>query len=378
MYEIEYQLIKKYENLLLKAQQYKKSEREMTIFDTALNNHHENPITELLAFFLNPNEKHGLGASFYNGLIESIKSNDEYQDFDFGGFLSLSTQQITENGKFIDLWFETDTSLVIVEVKVHHHQNNPFNDYVAWGDKQCKQLNNKTKNELSPEKKLITIVFCPNGDCYAEGWLGVSYRCLTTEVKNQLGAHILQNPLNKWSIFARDFLLHLDGFIDLLETNMESLKFVVDNMSKIQELVELRDNVYQEIIDHIINESQKALGEEYEPYVRRHTWDGTPALRFTGNNWTDWSDTVLNLHINASPMSCGINMYIQNPTEEIIEKVKIQLKNSPYPIEKEWYEGKNKQYWGTSWKFNSFDLSNVTKLIVFTQTLLNRVELEWK
>lgn len=34
MQEIEDQLIQKYENLLLKAQQYKKPEREMTIFDT--------------------------------------------------------------------------------------------------------------------------------------------------------------------------------------------------------------------------------------------------------------------------------------------------------------------------------------------------------
>lgn len=71
-------------------------------------------------------------------------------------------------------------------------------------------------------------------------------------------------------------------------------------------------------------------------------------------------------------------MYIQNPTDEIMKNVKIQLKKSPYPIEKEWYEGKNNQYWGASWNFNLFDLHEVTKFIVFTQTILNRVETEWK
>lgn len=205
----------------------------------------------------------------------------------------------------------------------------------------------------------------------------MSYSCLTTEVKKQLGAHILHNPLNKWGIFARDFLLHLDGFIDLLETNMESLKFVVDNMSKIQELVELRDTVYQEIIDHINNELQKALGEEYEPYVRRHTWDGTPALRFIGNNWTDWSDTVLNLHISKQPMSCSINMYIQHPTEEIVQKVQKALAEGIYSITEPWYEQKD-QYWCMKWEIAQFDLDEVTKQIVFLHTILNRVELEWK
>ncbi len=34
MVELEEQLIQKYENILLKAQQYKTPEREMTIFDT--------------------------------------------------------------------------------------------------------------------------------------------------------------------------------------------------------------------------------------------------------------------------------------------------------------------------------------------------------
>ena len=121
---------------------------------------------------------------------------------------------------------------------------------------------------------------------------------------------------------------------------MESLKFVVDNMQKIQELVELRDNVYQEIINHINNKLQVALGDEYEPYVRRHTWEGTPALRFVGNNWKDWSDTVLNLHISDQPMSCSITIYIQHPTEEIVKKVQQSLAKGIYAKTEPWYEQK--------------------------------------
>ena len=73
MQDLDDLLVNKYENFLLKAQKYKMPEREMTIFDTALKNHHENPITELLAFFLNPNEKHQLGNSFYQGFMTALK-----------------------------------------------------------------------------------------------------------------------------------------------------------------------------------------------------------------------------------------------------------------------------------------------------------------
>jgi hypothetical protein len=376
--DLEEQLVQKYENLLLKAQKYKMPEREFTIFDTALKSHHENPITELLAFFLDPNEKHTLGSSFYEGFINVIKAYDEFSQFDFGQLLKLQTQQVTTKGKVIDLWFETDTALVIVEVKVYHHQNNPFKDYEMWGNKKLKELNAKVKGDVSLQKKLITVIFCPNGECYTDGWLGLAYQDLTSEVRMQLGANLLHNPFSKWGIFARDFLLHLDGFIDLLETNMESLKFVVDNMQKIQEILMLREDVYQEIINHINNEIQKALGEDYEPRVRRHTWSDGPAFRFVGNNWKDWSDTVLNLHVDRSPMSCSITMYIQHPTDEIIKQVKKYLSSRRTYSQTEPWKEQSGKFWCMRWELAQFDLNEVTKQIVFLQKLLNLVELEWK
>lgn len=379
MQTLQEQMIQKYENLLLKAQKYKIPEKEMTIFDTALKNHHENPITELLAFFIDPNEKHDLDTGFYNGFTASLNKIEEYADFDFGEFIALSTQQTTENGNRIDLWVETDTALIIIEVKVHHHQNNPFKDYAAWGKKKLKQLNTLNKNEgQHVTKQLVTIVLCPTGESYTSDWHGVAYNNLTSEIEIALAHTIFKNPLNKWGIFARDFLLHLESFVDLLETNMESLKFVVDNMQQIQALVELRESVYREIIDHVNNELQIALGEDYEPYVRRHTWNNTPAFRFVGNNWKDWSDTALNLHIGNNPMGYAIHMYVQHQTPEIIKKVQQSFNKSEYQLSEQWFEGKNDEYWGASWTFKEFNLDEATKLIVFIHKILNRVELEWK
>jgi hypothetical protein len=130
----------------------------------------------------------------------------------------------------------------------------------------------------------------------------LAYNDLTLEIRTALAHEFFKISINKWGIFARDFLLHLDSFVDLLETNMESINFVVQNMKKIQELVELRDSVYQEIIDYINNEIKNKLGEDFEPIVKWHTWaENHPAIRFSGSNWKDkWTDTTLNLHITKN------------------------------------------------------------------------------
>lgn len=375
MAELEDKELKRYENLLLKAQQHKTPERELTIFDTAVNSHYENPTTELLAFFLDPEQKHGLGSSFYNGFIEAIRHLGGYQDVEFGQFVRLQTQQSTQGKKFIDLWLETDSALIIIEIKVHHIQNNPFDDYVVWGREKLADIN-KDLSQSDIEKQLILLILSPNGVCQIKDWSGLSFTDFSENVQRTLGSQLIVNPLSKWLIFARDFLLHLNSFNELLELDMEKVNFIVENMKSIQELVNLREECYQEIIDHINNKIQEKI-ETYNVGMRRHNWGGTPALRFVDNHWKDWSDTVLNLHVNESPMSCSVNMYIQYPTDEIVKRAKVLLKKSPFPIAEQWYEQSNK-YWGTSFKFSVFNLEDVTQLIVFTQQILNKVETEWK
>ncbi|OEY92980.1 hypothetical protein BJD20_06475 [Acinetobacter proteolyticus] len=372
MQEIEDQLIQKYENLLLKAQQYKKPEREMTIFDTALNNHHENPITELLAFFLNPNEKHQLGDSFYQGFMTALKQFEQYQDFEFGEFKQLSTQQVTDQGKFIDLWVETDNALIIVEVKVYHHQNNPFKEYEAWANKKIEY-----QNRQDQEKRLISIVLCPNGKCSIANWLGLSYTQLTTSIRQHVSQYAFNQNLNKWAVFARDFLLHLESFNHLLDIDMSRLNFVVDNMYKIQELIDLKQSVFQDIIRHINMQLQIALGENYQPEVKERTWPNGPAFYFRGQNWKSASSSILYLRLNNKPMNCSVRMYVHKPTSELREQIKVLLDDSKYMLSGEWDE-QNSKWWCLKWDFSEFDLDTVTDHIIFTHKILNRVELEWK
>ena len=58
--------------LLDSAKKFKAIPREKPFFDTAIRSHYENPTTELLEFFLNPQESHELGEVFWKGFSDVV------------------------------------------------------------------------------------------------------------------------------------------------------------------------------------------------------------------------------------------------------------------------------------------------------------------
>ncbi|TCM67521.1 PD-(D/E)XK nuclease superfamily protein [Acinetobacter calcoaceticus] len=374
-------LISQYENLLQQAKTLQRPAAEVTIFDSAARKHYENPTTELLSFFLDPNKPHALDRSFYYGLIQSIRENiPAYQDFEFGDFIELCIEQKTSQNSRIDLWLETDTALIVVEAKIHHVQNNPFADYIVWGNAKIEQSLRQSRDmtENANKKVLIPLILCPNGKSQIGGWSGLSYAQLSTQVRKSLAHQMMEQPLSKWGIFARDFLLHLDSYKSAMDIDMDRFKFVHENITQIQALVELREAFYQDIIGHIQLALQCELGEEYEQHLRRHTWPRGPALRFIGNNWKDWSDSALYLHIDQQPLSCSVWMYLQHPTDDAIKFIVEALEQGKHQKDSSGYEGANNEYWFASWEFSHFDLDEVTALICRNHQLLNSIELAKK
>lgn len=372
MKELKDQLIQKYENLLLKAQMHKMPEREMTIFDTAFRKHHENPTTELLSFFLDPDKAHNLGISFYKGFIAAIKeNNNQYKDFDFGDFIQVQTEEITEQGKRIDLWLETNTALIIVELKVNNAQNNPFLDYVAWGKNQVKRT----------KKELLKIVLCIEGECTVKDWFGLSYWDLSQNIRTYLGAIAIEKSLSKWSIFARDFLLHLENFYNLLETDMDRIQFVISNMKKIQELVELREAVYQEIIQHIENSYNNVFDEENNLKIQRDNSQGSQvkAWRFKNTKFKSESDIVLYLNLDTEPMNCEVWLCMDQRSSELDRFLAREVKKGKFSsfITSTKNERDNR-YRSICWSFENYELNEITDLIIQNQKILNKVEFELK
>ena len=198
--------LESYKALIDKFNKLDIATRELTLFDVGARGHFENPTTELLSFFLDTAKAHNLGDCFFKGLKYLLESKNKMAIL--GSLENVETEVSTAKGNRIDLLIETKDALIIVECKIYHEQNNPFDDYTSYG----RQRITDNKKEDERDKNLVQIVLCLDGRIddviKNNGWYGISYQKLVEAIEPHLSKALLDNPYNKWSLFAREFLLH--------------------------------------------------------------------------------------------------------------------------------------------------------------------------
>ena len=372
MAELDDKELQRYENLMLKAKQFKVSEREITFFDSAFRKHHENPTTELLSFFLDPNEAHGLNDAFYKGLTKAIYEKISQQDF--GAFQDLAIEHVTEDHKRIDLWVETETTLIVVEAKINNQQNNPVPSYQKWAK-------TKVKNT---KKNVIYMVLNVDGKTSFKDWSALSFHVLSHYISDFLAQQSLKNPLNKWFILAREFLLHLENYTELMETNMDVINFVMRHHNEIRKLFVLREQGYDEIKNHLLNQLNIHFQDSSFKVVLEQRYKRTcKGWRFSKDGLKSQSDIAVYIKYEEKPM---VELWLCYDTDgkektdagKISAKIK-KAKNKFGEFVVNW----NKSNEDTSssennksicWESETFDLDQITKLIIEAQKILNEFE----
>lgn len=294
-----------YQELLDQSQHYKPKPMEQTFFDVGTRGHYENPTTELLKFFLDPQEAHGLGDAFFNGLIATVSLNN----VNAGYFESIETEVTTNERNRIDLLVTTDNAVIAIECKINASQNNPFKDYESY-----------IKNTY--EKEYFLVILCVDGVSEHDGWQGIKYSKLTNSIKPFLDDALLANPLNKWAVLAKEFLLHLKN-LEGKRMNDNHFNFINENLSKIDDLKKSEIHFFDEIRQRIIEAYKKETltlkvrGPQYWPSIG-------PALWFSYPEWNDQSELALFKNLTKdSP-----NWFIQ-----------CCIKNSDATLKKEFLEG---------------------------------------
>ena len=94
-----------------------------TIFEISGYPHFENVCSNILAFFFDPNNPHGLGDLFLNSLLETVDIKDRQSS------IEVVREQPTKEGR-IDLLISSDTHMIAIENKVNAQLNNPLGDYL--------------------------------------------------------------------------------------------------------------------------------------------------------------------------------------------------------------------------------------------------------
>ena len=235
--------------LLQEVQNYAFPLKEKTFFSIErIICHLENPTTELLRFFMAPDEGHDLGALFLRAFFTCLGENPT--DISFDGVTAVPQVQ-TEDGKFIDLLIRGSNWVLLIENKIDAPINNRLDSY----EEQAKRN--------FPHRKHHFAILSPdgNGDRDFLQWKAVSYQNYCNELKSEFTKTVFDHPISKWQVFAREFIVHIENTLDnpAMKMTKERTDFVEANLREIRDLKKLSDCYTEDLLRELSERLQKAL-----------------------------------------------------------------------------------------------------------------------
>ena len=212
------------DDFLAKVRVHVPPAKEPTLFAVGGRGYYENPASDLLAFFLNPDAKHGLGDLFLSTFLDSMKVDKGQLKMSYVG---VEREVYTVDQKRIDRQILGSEWCLLIENKIRHWQANPFISY----EDHAKRLGRKTN---------FFAILSPDGCSKKAGWKGVSYRDYCTALRVKMAAIFSDPTQSKWHLFAREFIQHLENELYNPPMTPEQVTFVEnhsDEISGVQKLV---------------------------------------------------------------------------------------------------------------------------------------------
>ena len=187
---------------------------EKTIFSIGGRGHYENPTSDILAFYLDPEAEHQLGSLVLDSLFLALGKKEIGEKH-----LHIEREQYVAKGR-IDLLLEGDDWVMVIENKIYAAQNNPFEKYEQFVEK-------KGKNDK------FFVILSPEGNSINKKWIGLSYEDFITKIEEKLGSEFILKPFNKWTVFLRDFILNLKQHTEREKMQTEILEFIGKNIEEV-------------------------------------------------------------------------------------------------------------------------------------------------
>ena len=212
---------------------------EKNIFSIGTKGHYENPISDILAFFLDPSKEHNLNDLCLLSLLSCMPSS-VIANFNVSSFVNLSREIRTTQGNRIDIFIEGKDWTITIENKIRALMTNPLTDYYNYIEKEYSSKFN------------YFIILSTQGFNHSGKWVNVTYKNLIDNIQNNIGKYFLNENIGsnfKWIILLREFLLNITVELGEKSMNKELLDFVENNYSEIIQLLEYKEEYHSYIRD---------------------------------------------------------------------------------------------------------------------------------
>lgn len=238
--------------LLLDYQALPVSSQTKTFMEVSGYPHYENVASNMLAFFFQPKEEHGLGDLLLSAFVATASTHT----IDGARNATISREKQTDAGGRLDLLIEADGFVIGIENKIYHSPNNDFLDYSRLIERTGSRDSIKIKAVLSP-KPLRN-----HEEMTAAQFVSVTYVQLWDRVREQIGRYI-QTANPKWLGYLFDFMettTRLSGENNGLTATDE---FLINHHDVIERLLRDRQNLISRLSRNV-NVLKEAMDEAAE------------------------------------------------------------------------------------------------------------------
>ncbi len=255
--------------LLLDFEKIPKPKRTRTLLEISGYPHFENVCSNILKFYLDPNNEHGLKDLILNSLIQ-IADKEFVIDCDFEQ-VKVEREIQTRADKRLDLLIITKKYVIGIENKIFHILNNDLNDYsntVLW---HCEQNDKTPINIVLSLNKLSTqdIVKARSAN-----FINVTYEEFFSQIEKKIGSYLSHsNPT--YTIYLTDFIKSIQNLKQTIMENNALWSFFKANSAIVQELT----NKFNEYKNNVFAKAEQLnkilLQEETAPSaINQYIWDG--------------------------------------------------------------------------------------------------------
>ena len=229
-------------NLLKKSADIQIKTKVKTFFDVSGYPHYENVLSNILAFFFDVTEEHGLKDLWLKSLFECYneKANSNIQ---LGEFEEIEREHSTDEKKRLDIIISMDNSIVAIENKINASVYNPFGLY-------HEEVLNYSKDDGKENKQIVEILLSIKPEENQLSFYNITYESLIEKIKKNLGDYI-ENANDKWFVFMKDVLNNIENLGEKDSMNEEWQKFLKEHGENLLKFFENYSNDIQAKINFI-------------------------------------------------------------------------------------------------------------------------------
>lgn len=205
--------------------------KEMNLFDMTGYSHHENLVSNILGFYMQPANEHGLQGLLLRALLELCVN-----DFTIGGFgkVEITREQVTAGGKYIDLLIKTERYLIVLENKIYHSLQNDLKEYAQYAQNLNRDGLQIVKLVLSPfELRASSDVH----KMEQAGFINITYSQYLKQIRQHYSLYALEANA-KYLLFFNDFVLSLEHRIHQPMEQQQKWQFFENHVEQIEGLLQ--------------------------------------------------------------------------------------------------------------------------------------------